>query len=165
MTEKMRRLLPTKDFPPYAFLPGKHPHPEKEGGHSYGLEIKIADKVLERPFFSDEFFYAVDLFHYGYHWESHVWWEALWHKLGRKGEQADFLKALIKLAAAMVKLRLDSLPAATGHLKRAQELFEPLAEIDSPLDLERIKKELGPLTQETNSHQALSLTLFESSNT
>jgi len=45
----------------------------------------------------------IDLFNGGYYWESHVALESLWIACGRKGIVADFLKGLIKLAAAGVK--------------------------------------------------------------
>ena len=53
---------------------------------------------------SQAFCFAVDLFNHGYYWESHEVWESLWHACGRRGTAADFLKSLIKLAAAGVKV-------------------------------------------------------------
>ena len=48
---------------------------------------------------------GVALFNAGYYWEAHEAWEGLWHAYGRRGPTADVLKALIKLAAAGVKVR------------------------------------------------------------
>jgi hypothetical protein len=54
---------------------------------------------------------GIDLFNFGYWWESHEAWEGLWRACGRRGPAADFLKGLIKLAAAGVK-------ASTGTARR-----------------------------------------------
>jgi predicted metal-dependent hydrolase len=72
------------------------------------------------------FCYAVDLFNHGYYWEAHEEWERLWQAAGRRGPVADFLKGLIKLAAAGVK-QLEGRPAGTrNHARRAAELFRGL---------------------------------------
>lgn len=124
---KTKRYLPSKPFPPYAFIPGKFPHPEKAGGHMENEEVAVSP-LTEDSFFENEgYLYGIDLFNHGYFWESHVWWEALWNEAGRKGDTADFLKALIKLAAGGVKEGLDQETVAKGHQERAIEIFEPLA--------------------------------------
>ena len=70
-----------------------------------------------------EFQWAVRLFNAGYYWEAHEAWESLWHAAGRSGAVADFLKGLIKLAAAGVKLREHNLVGVERHARRALELF------------------------------------------
>ena len=92
----------------------------------YGQEIQVeALDSLGIPS-NPDFAYAVDLFNNGYYWESHVWWEELWHLAGRKGPIADLLKALIKFAAAGVKMELGQKPPAIGHIERGLELIEAL---------------------------------------
>ena len=54
---------------------------------------------------SPRFLRGVSLFNAGYYWEVHEVWEGLWHAYGRRGVLADVIKALIKLAAAGVKVR------------------------------------------------------------
>ena len=78
------------------------------------------------PFRSVEYLFSLDLYNFGYYWESHVGFEALWNRAGRKGFIADFLKALIKLGAAGIKARLKLEQAFQGHLERAYELFKGL---------------------------------------
>lgn len=125
---KTKRYLPSKPFPPYAFIPGKFPHPEKAGGHMENEEV-VVTPLSEDSFLENEgYLYGIDLFNNGFYWESHVWWEALWNEAGRKGDTADFLKALIKLAAGGVKEGLDQEAVATGHQERAIEIFEPLTQ-------------------------------------
>lgn len=95
--------------------------------------------------------YAIDLYHYGYYWESHVYLEALWNAEGRKGDVADFFKALIKLCAAGLKLRLEQKLSAEDHLHRALELIQQIRKSQGNsllgFDLEQLAKNLpqGPL--------------------
>jgi predicted metal-dependent hydrolase len=64
------------------------------------------------------------LFNQGYYWEAHEAWESLWHAHGRVGPTADLLKALIKLAAAGVKVREGQPNGVATHAGRAQALVE-----------------------------------------
>jgi hypothetical protein len=66
---------------------------------------------------------GIDLFNHGYYWEAHEVWEGLWHAAGRRGTVADFLKGLIKLAAAAVKVREGNPSGVARHAHRAAELF------------------------------------------
>lgn len=81
-----------------------------------------------RPFDSDVLRYSLDLYNHGYFWESHVYFEALWNAHERKGSVADFLKGMIKLGAAGVKMALKQEVSARGHLDRAKELFQAVME-------------------------------------
>tara|TARA_B100000029_G_scaffold115257_1_gene107729 strand:+ start:115 stop:651 length:537 start_codon:yes stop_codon:yes gene_type:complete len=125
ISNKNKRLIPNMVFPDYAHVPGLTPHPKKKGGHSEFLEDPEPETMDEKkPYNSGDFLYAVDLFNHGFYWESHVWWEGLWHACGRKGVMGDFLKALIKLGAAGVKAKAKELKGVTLHSRRAQELFD-----------------------------------------
>ncbi len=120
----MKRLFPQKQFPPYAFVPGHHPHPEKSGGHMEGEKLNISNPLDPKNIYkSDEFLFALDLYNFGYYWESHVYFEALWNVSQRKGPIADFLKALIKLCAAGIKVKTKEESGVIGHAQRARELF------------------------------------------
>lgn len=121
----MNKRYSKKIFPAYAFIPGLGmPHPEKVGGHMQ--EVIVDGERLVHYLTNEAYLFAVDLYNHGYYWESHVWWEYLWHLEGRKGETADFLKALIKLAAGRVKEKMGETEVAQQHYKRAYELFAPL---------------------------------------
>ncbi len=106
------------NLPPYTYVPGQTPHPFSDPqGHSYGLHEA-------GPFDLDERFHrGLVLFQNGYFWEAHEAWEQAWIVLGRKGEQANYIKGLIKLAAAGVKCLEENKAGAQRHLKRAQELL------------------------------------------
>lgn len=119
------RLLPDRELPAYAHTPGVTPHPIREPeGHSYGLEHPhVSEPESARWRECTPYVWGIDLFNAGYYWEAHEAWEAAWIAAGRRGSTADFLKALIKLAAAGVKLR-EGVPAgARRHLRRADELL------------------------------------------
>ena len=67
------RWLPQKSLPPYAYLPGKNPHPVRDPtGHSYHVEpIPVAAEV---SLSSDAFLWGLELFNHGYYWEAHEAW-------------------------------------------------------------------------------------------
>lgn len=130
------RLVPDEPFPPYSYVPGRFPHPLSDpAGHSYAHPIQppaALDPQAWRR--SRAYCLAVDLFNHGYYWEAHEAWEGLWHAAGRRGALADFLKGLIKLAAAGVKAREGRLAGVHRHAQRAGHLFAAT------------QKELGPAT-------------------
>jgi predicted metal-dependent hydrolase len=66
---------------------------------------------------------GAELFNAGYYWEAHEVWEELWHACGRRGTTADILRALIKLAAAGVKVRERQEHGVRTHAGRAAELL------------------------------------------
>ena len=120
------RYAPQIPFPAYAFVPGKHPHPVTDSrGHHLGnpAEIPSALNPLD-PTASIPFLIGLDLFNSGYYWEAHEAWEGLWIIAGRTGLLASFLKGLIKLAAAGVKVREGQISGVQRHARRAIELFE-----------------------------------------
>jgi len=120
------RYVPDDPFPTYAFVPGRHPHPVTDAnGHSFGQVHSVPQPLdAKSPRTSREFLYAIDLFNAGYYWEAHEAWEGLWNAAGRAGTQANFLKGLIKLAAAGVKARVGQSNGVQRHGRRAIELFQ-----------------------------------------
>jgi len=79
---------------------------------------------------STEYCFGVDLFNHGFYWEAHEAWEALWHAAGRTGMVADFMKGLIKLAAAGVKAREGNPRGVRRHATRSAELLSALGHSD-----------------------------------
>jgi hypothetical protein len=121
----IQRLVPEVPFPPYTFVPGRAPHPKSDpAGHSFGVEgepVQPLDRERWRE--SKTYLFALDLFNGQYFWEAHEQLEGLWLACGRRGVVADFLKGLIKLAAAGVK-HLEGRPrGVTSHASRAAELW------------------------------------------
>ncbi len=123
-------------FPSYSYVPGMWPHPVRDPrGHSFGLHE--AQKPPIDPDHWDQspsYLYGIDLFNHGFYWEAHEVWESLWHAAGRTGPTADFLKGLIKLAAAGVKVREARPNGVLRHARRAAELF---AQARSALGVDR----------------------------
>jgi hypothetical protein len=116
------RYQPLSAFPSYIFVPGRNPHPKKEGGHMEGLGEPMASRI-DDPSKNELLRFALDLYNFGYFWESHVYFEALWNAHQRSGSVADFLKGLIKLGAAGVKNQISQEKLAIEHIQRAKELF------------------------------------------
>ncbi len=120
------RLAPDVPFPPYSYVTGHFPHPTRDpAGHSY-RHVPSEPAPLDPANWqaSRDYLVGCDLFNYGYYWEAHEVWEGLWKASGRTGTTADFLKGLIKLAAAGVKHREGRSEGVRRHAKRAAELFE-----------------------------------------
>ena len=121
-----KRLVPELPFPPYSYVTGQFPHPTRDRlGHSFGHPHRSVPPLEpERWQASQEYLFALDLFNHGYYWEAHEAWEELWHACGRTGVVADFLKGLIKFAAAGVKVREGRSEGVRRHARRAIELLQ-----------------------------------------
>jgi uncharacterized protein len=117
----------SRELPPYSYVPGQHPHPTSDpDGHSYGHAPERAEPMSDANWRHNEtWLWAIDLFNHGFYWEAHEAWEGLWHAAGRRGPTADFLKGLIKLAAAGVKAHEGRPEGVKLHAARAAELLEP----------------------------------------
>ncbi len=122
---RLERLVPDEPLPPYSYVTGRFPHPTRDPrGHGFGhaparpAPVDPSDWRRSRAYLL-----GCDLFNLGYYWEAHETWEGLWHACGRRGASADFLKGLIKLAAAGVKAREGRPQGVARHAARAAELF------------------------------------------
>ena len=64
--------------------------------------------------------YGIDLYHYGYLWESHEAWESLWRiERIQNPSLADYLQGLIFNSAALLKLNVSSQEGAERHSRKA----------------------------------------------
>jgi uncharacterized protein len=119
------RLVPEAALPPYSYVTARFPHPTGDPqGHSFGHAVPTPPAIRPEHWRdSRTYLFACDLFNYGYYWEAHEAWEALWQACGRKGTTAEMLKGLIKLAAAGVKAREGRAVGVARHAQRAAELF------------------------------------------
>jgi hypothetical protein len=135
----MLRLCPDRPLPPYSYVPGRMPHPiSHPAGHSYQQHGIVSGEVSQSSpatlsLVSEwrkcrEYLFGIDLFNHGFYWEAHETWEQLWIACGRSGREADFLKGLIKLAAAGVKVREGRPIGVQRHASRARELFQLVSE-------------------------------------
>lgn len=123
-------MIPDEGFPPYSYVPGgPWPHPTgSPQGHWAGRPPARAEPIRGGDWQqSAPYRWGIALFNAGYYWEAHEVWESLWHAEGRKGPTADLLKALIKLAAAGVKVRERQPAGAATHARRAAALFQAVA--------------------------------------
>ena len=110
-------------LPAYTYVPGgPWPHPNRSPqGHSFGIAPPMPAATPSARKGVRRFLRGVELFNAGYYWEAHEVWEGLWHADGRRGPTADVLKALIKLAAAGVKVREGRENGVRTHCRRAAE--------------------------------------------
>jgi len=125
------RLLPAVKLPPYTFVPGTDtPHPIRDPrGHSHHLKGRRTAEPLVPESWADNRSYlvAIDHFNFGYYWESHEEWERLWRVSGPDTTVGRFLKGLVKLSAAGVKVREHSIHGVRRHAASAGEVFADVA--------------------------------------
>src|ERR1700733_6901 len=122
------RRLPQKSLPPYAYLPGKNPHPIRDPtGHSYHVEpIPVA---AEASLSSDAFVWGLDLFNHGSNSSTPGAGEGLWQVADRDSPPRVLFKGLILLSAAGVKIRERKNAAAQRHAMRAAALLRQLMKV------------------------------------
>lgn len=124
------RLLPSVELPKYTFIQGSSlPHPYRDpAGHSHGRKNRTT-KALVPEFWADSriFLLAVDYFNFGYYWEAHDEFERLWRAAGPDTIIGRFLKGLVKLSAAGMKVREHSIHGVRRHAASAGEVFADIA--------------------------------------
>lgn len=131
MADKTPKYSNIEYFPPYAFVPGYFPHPNKDPeGHSYGKPEPQPEKFDPGNWQKLELYlYGIDLFNRGYYWEAHETWEALWRLEERDDPTELLLHGLIKLAAAGVKVRQNNPKGIRSHARGAKNIFGKLRSI------------------------------------
>ena len=109
LNQSVDRYTKTK-FPVYRFVPGLHPHPSNSPeGHSYGLEEEEVLKWNSDDWKSNEdYLYGIDLYNYHFYWEAHEAWEGLWLASVKRSSEHMFIQGLIKMGAALLKVRMAS---------------------------------------------------------
>ena len=113
------RRVPGRPFPPYAFLPGRDPHPTRDPrGHSFGHDEAPAAYLPPESWEENEdYLFGIDLYNHGFLWEAHEVWEGLWHAAKHDPDQADLLQGLIQCAAASLKVPMGQ-PRGLASLTR-----------------------------------------------
>ncbi|MCF6240193.1 MAG: DUF309 domain-containing protein [Bacteroidales bacterium] len=119
-------------MPNYAFLPGINQHPNKNPQQRHILEIQdVKEPINELNWQNTQaYLYAIDLFNRGYYWEVHEVLENLWIKAGKETEPATFLKGIIQLAVALLKVKTGNFYGgkrlynkAMIHLQRKERIY------------------------------------------
>lgn len=127
---QMQRLLPTAELPAYTYVPGTAvPHPIRDPrGHSYGRKGRTPKPLIASSWADNRtYLLAVDYFNFGYYWEAHEELERLWRVSGPDSTVGRFLKGLVKMAAAGVKVREKSIHGVRRHAASAGEVFADVA--------------------------------------
>jgi hypothetical protein len=138
---KRPRLATNLEFPRYAFVPGRNVHPRRAQPGAHGLSEPVDEPTAIR--------FGVDLFNHGYFWEAHEVWETPWQQAAAGSDRKLFLQALIRLAAAALKLRVGNAAGVRAHAPWCAMVFADLARrhatIDglAPVDLAGVAHDLG----------------------
>lgn len=124
------RLLPTADLPPYTYAPGSSaPHPFRDPeGHSYGQKNRTVKAISPNSWAESRcYLIALDCFNLGYYWEANDEFDRLHRASGPDTTVGRFLKGLVKLSAAGVKVRENSIHGVRRHAASAGEVFADVA--------------------------------------
>lgn len=119
-------------LPTNTWVPGQGPRPDD----AWLDEVEPA-QLIEA---------GVRLFELGLGFEAHEAWERAWHTAKRDGDhdRERMLRALIRLAAASVKLRQGNLQGVRDHSQGARALLEAL-EADAVTEVALVL--VGPLLE------------------
>ncbi len=130
---EVTKLLPG-NLPNYTYIPGSStPHPVRHPqGHSHGRKNRTVKPLAAEAWQENRsFLLAIDYFNHGYYWEAHEEWDRLLKASGIDTLVGKFLKGLVKMAAAGVKVREHSIHGVRRHAASAGEVFADVAaEID-----------------------------------
>ena len=128
--QRNARLLPSTDMPDYTHVPGTDtPHPYRDPrGHSYQRKHPIPKPLTPESWAENRsYLLAIDYFNFGYYWEAHEEWDRLLRASGVDTMCGKFLKGLVKLAAAGLKVREHSIHGVRRHAASAGEVFADVA--------------------------------------
>jgi len=124
-----------RSFPPYAFVPGEHPHPTRDPrGHSYSEEPEPPVPSVEPEAWRscEDYLFGVDLYNHGFLWEAHEAWEGLWHVSKHDPVQADFLQGLIQCAAGCLKVTMGQPRGTTKLVEQGTGRLEGVVRLVGP---------------------------------
>lgn len=110
MPHELPRYAPDQDLPPYAFLPGRDPHPTRDPrGHSYASTAEPEVPYIAAADWSENeaYLFGVDLYNHGFLWEAHEAWEGTWIVTKADEVQAEHLQGLIQCTAAALKVPMQ----------------------------------------------------------
>ncbi len=131
------RYLPEIPLPQYRYLPGKGSKDE----HRKDIPSFKLKKLHQNNWKSNEaYLYGIDLFNHEFYYEAHEVWEELWFATGVKSPEGFFLKALIQLSGARLKIKMKEERPALRLFKLASENLGNSPSSFMGLDLENLLK-------------------------
>lgn len=123
----MKRYCSKREFPPYSFIPTHNLNPNRIGGYREGISDPISKPIDSNNYKNHtDYLFAIDLINHGYYWESHVYFEAIWHAHDRSGNVANYCKAMVKISAGAIKHKQGRLISAKRLFNGAIEIFKNL---------------------------------------
>jgi hypothetical protein len=134
---KFVRLLPSMELPRYTHTPGSGtPHPYRDPrGHSHDRKGLHAKPLIESRWSENRsYLLGLDLFNLGFYWEAHDEFDRLQKLTSADTLEGRFLKGLVKMAAAGMKVREESIHGVRRHAASAGEVF---ADIAAESDIDR----------------------------
>lgn len=125
MTQKtgsaIKRYSSLYPFPDYTYVPGKGLKDEhrRDLPHFHSKKLQSSDWHC-----NEAYLYGIDLYNHDFMFEAHEVWEELWFVCGIKSLEGQFLKALIQLAAARLKTKLQEPKPAARLVQSIRKILE-----------------------------------------
>ena len=117
----IKRYSSLNPFPDYSYIPGKGLKDE----HRRDLPHFPGKRLLSSNWQNHEaYLYGIDLYNHDFFFEAHEVWEELWFVCGVKSMEGQFLKALIQLAAARLKIKLQEPKPAARLIQSIRKIIE-----------------------------------------
>lgn len=115
-------------LPPYAFLPGRDPHPTANPRGHGGIS-PVPEAPLQAASWRGNtgYLFGCDLYNAGFFWEAHEAWEGAWKETSRDRDERRLLQGLIQTANARLKRRMGRARAVERLRGRYLDLLQPLA--------------------------------------
>ena len=123
--ERARRHVPGRALPRVAYVPGRSARPI-----AFDEAVAGFDPIAWET--SEGYAWGFDLLNHGYPWEAHEVWESAWRAVERASVEGLLLQALIKVAAAHVKMLQAKPEGARRHATSAAEIVSRIQQSIAP---------------------------------
>ncbi len=123
--ERARRHVPGRALPRNAYVPGRGPRP-------IAVDEAVARFAPIAWETSEDYAWGFDLLNHGFPWEAHEIWESGWRAVERASVEGLLLQALIKVAAAHVKILQADLESSRRHAMSAAEIVSRIQHSIAP---------------------------------
>ncbi|OAN47556.1 hypothetical protein A6A03_09900 [Chloroflexus islandicus] len=101
------------------------------------------DHAREQNLAPDPFLAGIQLFNAGEYWHAHEQWEICWREA--QGIEAEFYKALIQIAAALVKWRQGNRRGLQLNWAKAQRRLAQLPAVYRGVDLAALGRAMADI--------------------
>ena len=148
-------------LPAHAYVPGRTPR-HADGFLDHILDLADPVTTEKDAHRNDAWLFGLRLLEHGYYWEAHEVLERVWLNALPNSLERNFVQAMIHLANAALKIRMDREDAAVKLGKLALRCVEESALRQKPqfmgIDIQSLRRstpEFGPGASEDSARRAI----------